>query len=340
MARMPVFLPFHRIPLFPSSARCTNDARPFSGAESAQAGGTRRKRPPATLAGTIKSVARKTHIRGNAATDLWRGGVLPERLEDGGKLWQNERPHHICLRQPPAETGAEIGPAKAVPGGLPVGLDWTLPTPHAPMIPFDVLVLFITASVALAIAPGPDNIFVLTQSALHGRRAGVLITLGLCTGLLVHISAVALGVAAILQKSVLAFNALKMAGAGYLLYLAWQAFRSGGTELVGQKNGPRGGWALYARGIVMNVTNPKVAIFFLAFLPQFADPARGPLPLQIVLLGAVFMICALLVFGCIAWAASRIGHWLRRSQRAHLVLNRVAGSVFVLLAGRLALSRQ
>ncbi|MCL1979676.1 MAG: LysE family translocator [Proteobacteria bacterium] len=208
------------------------------------------------------------------------------------------------------------------------------------MIPFDHLALFATASVALAIAPGPDNIFVLAQSALYGRRAGLLITLGLCTGLLVHISAVALGVAAILQKSVLAFNGLKMAGAGYLLYLAWQAFRAGGIEPDEQKNSPMGGWALYARGIVMNVTNPKVAIFFLAFLPQFADPAHGPVPLQIILLGAIFMASALMVFGCIAWAASQIGGWLKHSQRAQLMLNRVAGSVFVLLAGRLALSRQ
>ncbi|MDR2549523.1 MAG: LysE family translocator [Desulfobulbus sp.] len=208
------------------------------------------------------------------------------------------------------------------------------------MIPFDVLLLFTAASVALAIAPGPDNIFVLAQSALYGRKTGLLITFGLCTGLLVHIGAVALGVAAILQKSALAFNALKLAGAGYLLYLAWQAFRAGGIEPDGRENGPRGNWALYARGIVMNVTNPKVAIFFLAFLPQFVDPARGPVYLQIVLLGAVFMASALVVFGCIAWAASHIGEWLRRSQRAQLAMNRVAGSVFLLLAGRLALSRQ
>ncbi|MCL2458938.1 MAG: LysE family translocator [Desulfobulbus sp.] len=208
------------------------------------------------------------------------------------------------------------------------------------MIPFDILLLFTTASMALAITPGPDNIFVLAQSALYGRKTGLLITFGLCTGLLVHIGAVALGVAAILQKSVLAFNALKMAGIGYLLYLAWQAFRADGIEPNGRENGPMGGWALYARGIVMNVTNPKVAIFFLAFLPQFAGPARGSVPLQIALLGIVFMISALVVFGCIAWAASRIGQWLRNSKRTHLAMNRGAGSVFLLLAGQLALSRQ
>ncbi|MCL2340652.1 MAG: LysE family translocator [Proteobacteria bacterium] len=208
------------------------------------------------------------------------------------------------------------------------------------MIPPDALLLFTAASAALAIAPGPDNIFVLAHSALYGRRAGLLITLGLCTGLLVHTSAVALGVAAILQKSAVAFNALKMAGACYLLYLAWQAFRAGAIVSAGGQSGPTGGWARYGRGILMNVTNPKVAIFFLAFLPQFADPARGSIPLQIALLGAVFIVCTLAVFGGIAWAAGSIGRWLKHSPRAQVVMHRAAGSIFVLLAGRLALSRQ
>ncbi|MCL2789440.1 MAG: LysE family translocator [Desulfobulbus sp.] len=208
------------------------------------------------------------------------------------------------------------------------------------MIPFDVLFLFTAASAALAITPGPDNLFVLTQSALYGRKAGLLITLGLCTGLLVHTSAVALGIAVILHKSAVAFNALKMIGAGYLLYLAWQAFRAGAVDPAAQKSGPMGGWALYARGILMNVTNPKVAIFFLAFLPQFTDPGRGLIPLQIVLLGAVFMICTLVVFGGIAWAAGHIGQWLSNSRRVQVVLHRAAGSIFMLLAGRLAFSRQ
>lgn len=208
------------------------------------------------------------------------------------------------------------------------------------MLPLDTLLLFIAASAALAVAPGPDNLFVLTQSAMHGRRAGLLITLGLCTGLLVHIAAVALGIAALLKTSALAFTVLKLAGAAYLLYLAWQAFRAGQTAIDAGAAGRASARALYARGIVMNVTNPKVAIFFLAFLPQFADPARGSVSLQIVLLGGVFMLTALVIFSAIAWAASRIGGWLRSSQRAQVAINRIAGTVFVLLACRLALSRQ
>lgn len=208
------------------------------------------------------------------------------------------------------------------------------------MIPADVLVLFVAASAALAVAPGPDNIFVLTQSAIYGRMAGILVTLGLCTGLLVHIAAVVFGVAAIFKTSVLAFTVLKIVGAAYLLYLAWQAFRAGETPIAAEGSASMNAKALYARGILMNITNPKVAVFFLAFLPQFADPSRGSISLQLVSLGAVFMATALVIFCGISWAASRIGGWLKSSQRAQTIINRIAGTVFVLLAFRLAASKQ
>ncbi|MEC5398512.1 LysE family translocator [Uliginosibacterium sp. H1] len=208
------------------------------------------------------------------------------------------------------------------------------------MIPSDVLLLFVAASAALAVSPGPDNIFVLTQSAMHGRKAGLLVTLGLCSGLLAHIAAVALGVAALLQTSAIAFTALKIVGAAYLLYLAWQAFRAGATQSLSAAEASLSARSLYVRGIVMNVTNPKVAVFFLAFLPQFVDPARGAPSIQIITLGVVFMLTALVIFSGIAWGASRIGTWLRQSTRAQIAINRLAGTVFVLLACRLALSRQ
>ncbi len=215
------------------------------------------------------------------------------------------------------------------------------PNPHGThMIPFDVLLLFAVASAALAVAPGPDNIFVLTQSAIHGRKAGIFVTLGLCTGLLVHIAAVAFGVAAIFKTSAIAFTALKIVGAAYLLYLAWQAFRAGDTQITAASENPVSTKSLYARGILMNVTNPKVAIFFLAFLPQFTDPSRGAISLQIISLGAVFMAMAFIIFSGIAWASSRIGGWLKRSKSAQVGINRIAGTVFVLLACRLALSKQ
>ncbi len=208
------------------------------------------------------------------------------------------------------------------------------------MVAAETAAIFFAASVALGLAPGPDNIFVLTQSALHGRKAGFLVTLGLCTGLLVHTAAVALGVAAIFLTSALAFNLLKIAGAIYLLYLAWQAFRAGAARLDESREVSLALPKLYLRGVIMNITNPKVAIFFLAFLPQFADPARGPITLQIMLLGGLFIVATILVFGAIAWSAGFLGEWLKGSGRAQIVMNRVAGTIFAGLALRLAISER
>ncbi|WP_458323938.1 LysE family translocator [Roseobacter sp. A03A-229] len=207
------------------------------------------------------------------------------------------------------------------------------------MIDPNVLAVFLTASVALAMAPGPDNIFVLTQSALYGRMAGVIVTLGLCVGVMVHTTAVALGVAVIFQTSALAFTVLKMLGAGYLLYLAWKAFRAGPSE-IGAEGGRLSPRALFVRGVVMNVTNPKVAIFFLAFLPQFADPARGSVTAQIFLFGLAFVVSALAVFCTVAVAAGALGTWLSRTPRAQVLINRLAGLVFVGLALRLLVSQR
>ena len=208
------------------------------------------------------------------------------------------------------------------------------------MIPLDTLSIFFIASIALGLAPGPDNIFVLTQSALHGRLAGLIVTLGLCTGLLVHTAAVALGIAAIFQTSAVAFNALKIVGALYLLYLAWQAFRSQPAE-IGLEKEQRPGWlSLYLRGVIMNITNPKVAIFFLAFLPQFADPAHGAISIQVLAFGVIFIIATLLVFGSVAWTAGFLGGWLKKSKKAQLVMNRIAGTVFVGLALKLLTTRR
>jgi len=208
------------------------------------------------------------------------------------------------------------------------------------MIPIETLAAFFMASVLLALAPGPDNIFVLTQSALHGKLSGLLVTLGLCTGLIVHTTAVAFGVAVIFQASALAFTALKLLGAGYLLYLAWGAWRAGATKINSGSGVGLSLGKLYRRGIIMNVTNPKVSIFFLAFLPQFADPARGSLTVQMILLGGVFIISTILVFGSIALLAGALGSMLARSDRAQIVMNRVASLVFIGLALNLSTTQQ
>ncbi|WP_319588821.1 LysE family translocator [uncultured Desulfobulbus sp.] len=204
------------------------------------------------------------------------------------------------------------------------------------MFDTSTLLLFTTASILLALTPGPDNIFVLTQSALKGKLVGIVVTLGLCTGLVVHTSAVALGIAAIFQASALAFNLLKFAGAVYLLYLAWGAFRAGASTLDNDTSREVSLSRFYLRGIIMNVTNPKVSIFFLAFLPQFTNPENSSLPLQLVALGGIFILSTLLVFGAISLLAGVLGQWLRRSGRAQTILNKVSGVIFAGLALKLA----
>ncbi|WP_306544296.1 LysE family translocator [Malikia spinosa] len=193
---------------------------------------------------------------------------------------------------------------------------------------------FFGIALLLGLSPGPDNLFVLMQSATQGRRAGLLVTLGLCTGLLAHTAAVALGLAALLASSPAAFGALKLAGAAYLLYLAWGAWRAPATLQAGDEPLRLQPWRLYGRGVLMNLSNPKVAIFFLALLPQFVQEGAGPVPWQIARLGALFMLATLIVFGSFVWLAGGLG-LLLRSARAQRLLNRSAALVFVGLGIRL-----
>ena len=205
----------------------------------------------------------------------------------------------------------------------------------------DTMSLFVVTSVVLGLAPGPDNIFILTQSALTGRKTGIIVTLGLCTGILIHTMLVAVGVSVIFRTSEIAFTLLKIAGASYLAYLAWQAFKAKASDLEeGEAKASRLKWhRLYMRGIIMNVTNPKVAIFFLAFLPQFADPLHGSMTLQLLLLGIVFDIVTLFVFSLIALGAGYLGEWLKKRRIAQLAINYVAGTIFLALALRLVTTK-
>lgn len=205
----------------------------------------------------------------------------------------------------------------------------------------ETLITFFGVSLLLGLTPGPDNLFVLVQSAQRGWRAGMAVVLGLCVGLVVHTAAVALGLAAVFAASAMAFTLLKWCGAAYLAYLAWGALRAPAAVASGAAPAAAAGTApsarrMVVRGMVMNLTNPKVLVFFLAFLPQFADPARGPVALQLMVLGAVFIVATLLVFGAIACFTGAFGALLQRSARAQTVLNRVAGLVFLGLAVRLA----
>ncbi|MDQ1276544.1 MAG: hypothetical protein QG610_2122 [Euryarchaeota archaeon] len=175
------------------------------------------------------------------------------------------------------------------------------------MIEQSQLLYFIAASAALTFLPGPDILFVLTQSISQGKMAGIATATGLCTGILVHTSAAALGISALIYKSSLAFEIVKYAGAAYLLYLAWQALRESGELVSSAPVGETNTFALYRRGIFMNVLNPKVALFFLAFLPQFVNLESGNVPVQMIFLGIVFLIQAWLIFSAISVFAGTIG---------------------------------
>ena len=198
-------------------------------------------------------------------------------------------------------------------------------------MPIEVYAVFIFTSALLALAPGPDNIFVLTQSALYGKRSGILITLGLCTGLVFHTCLVAFGVATIMQTSDWALSALKIIGAIYLVYLAWQILNSQ-TQELSVKGIVLSDANLYLRGIVMNVTNPKVSIFFLAFLPQFASSNYGAITPQIILLGTIFGAVSLFIFSGISILASKLGDLLKRKPNAQVYLSRMTALIFVVLA--------
>ena len=208
------------------------------------------------------------------------------------------------------------------------------------MLAYETVIAFVVASTLLSLAPGPDNIFVLMQSVLHGRRAGIIVTLGLCTGLLGHTLAVTLGVSAIFQVSTWAFTALKLIGAAYLIYLAWGAFKASAEELPLADQSVLSRWSLYKRGILMSSTNPKLAIFFMAFLPQFADPAKGDLSFQLMLLGGLFIIVGFVVMSLFALLSGTIKSWLRDSERGQSIINKLAGTVFCGLALKLLMTER
>lgn len=176
------------------------------------------------------------------------------------------------------------------------------------MIPADTALIFFLTSILVALTPGPDNTFVLLQSARHGPWAGLRIVMGLCSGLVLHTTAVGVGLAAALAASPAAFSAVQLAGACYLLQLAWHMIRDPAVQQVRSPDDSAcNSVRLYRTGLMMNLTNPKVSAFFLAFLPQFIAADQGHEGWQTAILGAIFLVATLIVFGGIAVAAGWLG---------------------------------
>ncbi|MFC0298280.1 LysE family translocator [Geobacillus jurassicus] len=199
---------------------------------------------------------------------------------------------------------------------------------------------FFGVAVLLTLAPGPDILFVIAQSLSQGKWAGISTALGLCTGLVVHISAATLGVSAVIYQSALAFAAVKYAGAAYLLYLAWQAFNEKNADLAFGRQEPMAYFSLYKKGILMNVLNPKVSLFFLALLPQFVNQHAGHVPRQMLLLGAIFLVQALIIFTLVSIGAEKLRHLLLSNKRIAERINWLKGALFALIGIQIAFSER
>ena len=198
------------------------------------------------------------------------------------------------------------------------------------------LALFAVASIAMLAFPGPSVLYIVTRSVDQGRRAGLVSMLGVETGALVHVTAAAIGVSAILASSAVAFSVVKYAGAAYLIYLGIQRLRSRGGALPDAPAVPLR--RIFRDGVIVNVLNPKTAIFFLAFLPQFVDPHQGSGALQVAVLGTLFVLLAVLSDGLYALGAGWVGERLRGSARLRRRLDRAGGGMLVGLGAAAALS--
>ena len=191
------------------------------------------------------------------------------------------------------------------------------------------LALFVPAALALLVVPGPAVLYIVTQSVSRGRRAGIVSMLGVQTGGLVHVAAAALGLSALLASSAVAFGVVKYAGAAYLVFLGVRRLlaREGFDDLAAP--GTTSAGRLFRQGVVVNVLNPKTALFFLAFLPQFVDRSGGSVTLQLLVLGLLFIALATLSDGSYALLAGTAGQRLRRSERLLRRERYVSGGVLV-----------
>ena len=234
---------------------------------------------------------------------------------------------------------------------------------------------FLVSSILLTLAPGPDNLYLLTKSLADGAKAGITLAAGLCSGIVFHTCLVILGVAALVKSSPIAFAALKYVGAAYLFYLAYGAFTAKvaepqPTEAAGQataadsnsttndttnsvssnetssqasngksssqtSNGESSALSIYRKGLIMNILNPKVLLFFLAFLPQFVDPNNESPGLAIAMLGAVFSLQAFILFSIIALCAGKLRGFLNQGPKSQRMLNRIQGVVLLGIGGLL-----
>jgi threonine/homoserine/homoserine lactone efflux protein len=201
------------------------------------------------------------------------------------------------------------------------------------------ILTFALAATLLIIIPGPNVLFIVSRGIDQGRAAAIASSLGVETGMFVHIAAAMLGLSAVVTSSEILFNTVKYAGVAYLLWLGLSAIRSGPVNAeipIGFRRAPLR--RLYMQGMIVNVLNPKVGLFMLAFLPQFVDPSRGSAQSQILVLGMIFVAIACVSDGLYAIGSGAIGHWLARHAAAARQRGRFSGVVYILLGALAAFS--
>jgi threonine/homoserine/homoserine lactone efflux protein len=201
------------------------------------------------------------------------------------------------------------------------------------------IALFSVASILLAVVPGPAVTYIVTQSVDKGRRAGLFCALGVASGGVVHVTAATIGLSALIASAATAFTAVKLVGAAYLIVVGIRRILSSDEE-ASAESPPADPRRLYVQGVVVNVLNPKTALFFLAFLPQFVDPDRGSVTLQVALLGTLFALIALASDAAYALLADALAGRLRRSGTGARLRRWVSGGIFVGLGVSAAVARR
>jgi threonine/homoserine/homoserine lactone efflux protein len=193
------------------------------------------------------------------------------------------------------------------------------------------LLLFVTGAIILLVIPGPAVLYVVSRSIGHGRPAGLVSAMGITVGTLFHVAAAALGLTALLASSALAFQFVKYIGAAYLIYLGVGVLRSGGMDVQHAIADQRRLRSIFGQGVLVNLLNPKTALFFLAFLPQFVDPTRGHATLQILQLGVLFALMGWLSDSAWALLAGTVAGRLRGSARLRRAQRNVSGGALIAL---------
>ena len=191
--------------------------------------------------------------------------------------------------------------------------------------------LFLLAALGLLLIPGPSVLYIITRSVAQGRRAGLASVLGVELASITHVAAAALGLSALLLTSAVAFSVVKYLGAAYLIYLGVRTFLAREKSQQAQAPAPKSFSQLFAQGFLVNLLNPKTALFFYAFLPQFVNPVRGPVAGQILLLGALFVLLASCTDCLYALLGSTVGRWLTRNARFRPIRRYVTGSIYIVL---------